>query len=407
MIASPVTLVEMALNFSVSTCFGLAGTEWGKARHGNLMGASIGLSLLELFTQIFLGGAEAPQPAMVGVTSHELKRDLDGQIARLEKDFFQDKQIDRLAQVQTLESYFKAAWDNSCDQLQSATGNPAIDDALNKDWSAYYATFEQEYLKPTLVETCNWVSDHEEAKYKTLDFYALTAGLFLNICQLCLLIEYNNMQDSLGTSTDTFHTALLHWKKVEYPAWQAAHAHWESKSAFRAQQALNQRFGPGRGAPGFVDDDFDQDEPVCSPRPIQVVSFDQLISSPAADAIRRNVATFVAYLDPLVSELEQALVAQRQRLSLRTSQFTVENAAPNAYLLRDRFTGITGASTHQDLAEDQKLLEIGIVRAGLLADADPKLAFVTDDSVKMLRQTVDNWKASKKNYDKPPAQGGG
>ena len=51
---------------------------------------------------------------------------------------------------------------------------------------------------------------------------------------------------------------------------------------------LGQRFGPGQGAPGFVDDDFDVDEPVCPPRPVELVSFDQLVTSPAADAIRRS-----------------------------------------------------------------------------------------------------------------------
>jgi hypothetical protein len=401
-----VSIISMALNLAVNCCFGLSSVPGLQRQQGKFMAATVVFSLVDFFVEVFLGGQGVAQPDMVGVTSNELKGDLDLLRAQIASDLFEELKTDKLAKMQTIEGNWQEAWGAACQAQASGTGDPIVDARLDRDWKSYYTSFKTECDNPSTVELCNWLALHDAYKFETLALYTMAAGLYLNICQLCLLIEFNDIMNDASLTGNAYQTARDHWLKVDLPAWKADHAAWEAEQAAalaNAFQIANPGFGRGHWT-GIVSNDPGnitiRPEPVRpSPPYVPPTCFDQLITSPYANHIRAKVKLFIAYADPVVTAFETKAAKRAADLLARTSGFAVvPGASANRYKVTDSFSGFASPETGQQEADLWKQIEIGIVLAGLRASGDPALAYASDDDVKKYRSVIDNWRECEKNY---------
>jgi hypothetical protein len=393
----PASIASMAFNLAINVCFGLASVPKLHMHQGKFMAANIAFSLADFFVQLFLGGKGTAEPQMVGVTSDELKGDLDILRSQIAHDLFDELKTDKLASMQTLEQNWKEAWDAACVAQQSGTGDPIVDAQLNRDWNSYYDSFKAECNKPTTVEVCNWLALNDKYKFETIGLYTLAAGLYLNMCQLCLLIEFSDILSDASVTGNAYQVAYDHWATVDMPSWRSAYAAWELQQQHRFQIA-NPGFGNRGNAIGFVANDPppSPEPPRPSPPFVPPTCFDELVTSPFANHIRSKVKLFIAYADPIVTALEAKVAKRAKDLADRIAGITVAKAPSGhgAYVL----DSITGFKSEVGPADEWKVLEVGIARAGLRAAGDPALAYVTDDDVKNFRGVIDKWRECENNY---------
>lgn len=422
----PMTILEMALNLATNSCFGLAGTKWGEQRSGKLMGASVVLSVAEFCLQLFMGGNAKPQAQSVGVSSQELKSDLDHLRNQLDDDLFNTFEIDKLAKMQVHEEAYKHCWDAICKSLHSATDDAIVDDELNKDWAAYANKFKQEVVGPGDSETLlvvQWLADYPKRKYDTLSLYMLAAGLYINICQMNLLIEFSHIQSGLENDTSPtgpnaeYRKNLIHWKRVEIPAYRKAMAEYEEELKERQANYESQFItygGPNSTVTGFnpqtqsggpiVSPPPPPKKPEKPPRPAAPPhAFDELVTSPFAQAIRDKVSDFIGYADPLVTEIE-AKIKERDQLnkqvlsSITITKGTTPEGDPNGGAITNSLTGDKGRIVPLAAAQNQAVIEKGILAAGLTKTGASELKHVTDDQVTTYRKIVTFWQDCEKNY---------
>jgi hypothetical protein len=422
---NPLSILDLALSFSANTCFGLMASKWGEKRSGKLGVGSIVLGMAQLVLSIVLGATSGAQAGPPPLTKADLDQAMDKLRAELEDDLFTTDMNNHLAEMQALTVSYVTAYHGAIQDLKSRdTNDPVVDDILNRDWRAYYDSFKSEVTGDShCVAVTFWAKNQPNRKYQTLDLYFMAAGLYMNLCQLCLIVEWNDIQAD-PKYEEQYGEQLKQFRK-DYKQWQKDHAVWEAREKALARAAFaaaNPGFGPTHAVgiiandPGPIDAGPEPKRPERPKAPPEM--FDQLYTSPFANLIRSNAEGFIDYAEAIVAGLERD-IPRRDALAKKTGDVHVRSGAGpykptdlDAYDGRpprdmsgsqvvDESTGEAFARQAPAVAAVQAEVLKGIEKAGMSVKGFASLKYVTDDKVKKFRETVENWKKTKMAYAIP------
>ena len=248
---SAFSIAEMALSFSTNTCFGLMSSKWGNQNAGKLGAGTVTFGIASLVLGI-IGQAQKQQPPPQ-LTKPDLKAANDALRAQIADDRFQDEVIDKLAPLQVLAIEVDTALTRAMGAVKSDNRfDPELDDQLNKDWADYYAAFKKVdgYQQDCLI-TAQWVEDNENRKFDTMDLYQLASSLYLNINQICLMVEWNAILND-PKQGQTWRKAYVKYRH-DYKAYKKDHEKWLKEQ----QEVIGENWdkyspgGPDSGNPGF------------------------------------------------------------------------------------------------------------------------------------------------------------
>lgn len=401
MISNPLSIAEMALNLGVNLCFGLHDPRKAGFRANSLKWASA-LSLIAFFVSLF-GSGGAPQANTCGVTSDELKDDLDRLRANLDHDFFVEKQTDYLSEMQDKEATYKHVWNALCSHVAQDQGDPDSDHAIEATWAKYADPLDNEVrIEHRTLVLCNWIANHPGQKFQTLSLYLLAGGLYLNMCQLLITKTLNEIQTGAIRPGSSYSKAYAQWRDVDHPAWKASHDQWRSDARAAANAPPPGFRGlPGRGHVGIFssNDPPPYPEPVPPQRPpMPPESLSDLAGTEYGQFIRDNVDKLIAYADPIVTLLEAADAQQTSTESALKAAVTV--AATSDGLAQVNYTalGILGHKVPQGLADAQRTYALGVIDAGIAANPPEALAFGDTAAIAQARATIDGWKTCRDNF---------
>ncbi len=439
---NPLSIAELALGFSANTCFGLMSSKWGAQKAGRLGAGSIAFGLAALAISIFTQASKKQPPPPL--SQADLKAATDNLRVQIAEDAFSEEVIDKLAPLQTLAKEVDAAIKRAlADAKSNNRFDPELDDILNKDWASYYAAFKKTdgYQKQCL-DTTQWVADHDHRKFDTMDLYQLAASLYLNICQICLMVEWNEVLND-PEAESTWRTAFIKYRK-DVKAYQADHKAWVTErdklaDAQRYAQWPKDQFGAPNSNPGFYWDSpggnnsllggssgtnylakLRAEPKMPTPPPTPPRAYTQLKTSIFATAIKDNVADFIAYAEPIVSLMESLLI-QHEKISNFVDNVQIEQPPKYTsyieYFMKTRYsvgsyffpddasgqvintaTGEVWTRAWRPLASRQAEILRGIERSGLLDDPLIATNHLNKDQVANFRKTLDNWKETQKAY---------
>jgi hypothetical protein len=417
MTLTPMSVASMALQFATMVCFGIHKEpmpgEKGNIFRANAIQATAFLGLASFVLDLIMGasGGNRSRP-MVGVTEGELRADLENLRQELDHDFFELFVNDKLSTIHPMEKAYRSMWDDLEKDVKSRTGDPIVDDELNKGWADYYGQFDGEiHQQSKCLSVLDFLSSYDEYKLETLSVYMLTAGLFLNICQMLLLKEFIDIQNDAMRAGD--HYADLHhkWKKVDMPAYKAELAKWQAgKDAHdaAARGVGETMFDPPSlsrsGGHSFYwgpvpGKSYSVPEPKQpTPPPLPPQFYTQLQTSVAAKAIRDNIGDFIDYAEPILNDHVATNAAYKAALKDATSQID-ETVFSDSIRWKDGYIPTQEpVEANPALAKDQITLQIGMAKAGLLPIKPAKLAVLDDDTVADLQKTIVEWKRIKDQY---------
>lgn len=406
---SIIGITEMALNLAINTCFGLSGSKWAegnKPRQSNLMSSVIVFGVINFFIELFGGGTQ-PAAQHMGISQSDLDKSLNDLFQKIDDDLFNQFQISQMAPVMTMLDQFKLAFAEAQAAAKSYTGMPEEDAVLNKSWSAYYSSFQTEVTStvPVTLEACKWVAlecdptdgSHVDRRFETLSLYMMAAGLYLNVCQFCLIIEWQEILDAASKPGSAYAVASNKYNTVDLPHWQIAHKKWQQQTSNQKKlQALNPHTTYA----------LPKEPPMPMPPMPPPQCFDQLTKSVNVKAIIDHTQGFIAYADPIVKEMELALAKRNQLRSnllgkVVNQPLTVPGFSfplPGYSSFINNATGFIGTIKPDKMIDDQIIMEEGFMRAGLTQVEDARLQYVDADQVKANRDTLDGWSETLANY---------
>ena len=364
---NPVSLIDSALNAAEMGAF--CYPEGGPV-------IAAGLAGIQAVVDTLFGGEDQKAVGDRFVTKSDLNDAIDDvrkaiSDTRLKKDL-----DDNTTNICTLQGSFDVTMQAVLAGKGFASGTRWVDIANDAAWQAYYAEQRKPIYEPDsalkkIITGLTRTTD-KKTQYQTAILFSSAVGMLMNYCQLLMLIEYSKEQNLYQDALDAYDTA---------------------KAAYDA--AVKKGKHHGKGLPSA---------PV--PPPDLPDSYLQLVSLPSSDTLDAELKTAIAYLEPLVVNLEAMYAALASEPQARMDQVTVQQVQ-GGYAYVDSATGtrsiLYGSQMQADMAlqiyQDQLLGQAEqAVRDRYPEMWDGDDAMVAEDDTKKLRQVVDDWKACRTGY---------
>ena len=372
---NPVSLIDSALNAAEmgAFCYPAGGPV-----------IAAGLTGIQAVVDILFGGEDQKAAGDRFVTQSDLNDAVDAVRKAISDKQLQKDLDDNTNDICTLQGSFDTTMKAVLAGKGFAVSTRWVDIANDASWQAYYAAQQKPIIDPdsALKKIISGLirKTDKKTQYQTAILFSSAVGMFMNYCQLLMLIEYSKDQNLYQDAMDAYDTA---------------------KAAYDA--AVKKGKHHGKGLP-----------PAPVPPPDLPDSYLQLVSLPSSDTLDDKLKEAIAYLEPLVVNLEAMYAALGSEPQARMDQVAVQQV-PGGYAYVDAATGarsiLYGSQVQADMAlqiyQDQLLGQAEqAVRDRYPEMWDGDDAMVAEDDTKKLRQIVDDWKNCRNGYAKLLAQAG-
>lgn len=370
---NPVDFIDAALNSAEMGAF--CYPEGGPV-------IAAGLSGIQGVIDLLFGGKSQKAAGDSFVTQN----DLDNAITEVKQaigDALLKKDLDdNTTEICTLQGSFNTTMKAVLAGKGFASGTRYTDIENNTAWQGYYDAQKKPIYDPSsaLKKVITGLTRKTDTttQYQTAIMFTSAVGMFMNYCQLLMLIEYCKDQNNYQDACDAYDQA----KKVHDAA--------VAKGKHHGQQL------PPAPVP-----------PVAPPD-----AYQQLVNLPSSDSLDDELAAAITYLEPLVTTLESLYAALASEPAARMAKVDVQPSG-GGYVYVDHATGYTsfvyGSQAQADMALQiyQDTLLGTVEQAvrdrypGLSVGTDP---IVAQDDAASLRQILDDWKTCRANYATLQAQ---
>ena len=366
---NPVSLIDSALNAAEMGAF--CYPEGGPV-------IAAGLTGIQAVVDILFGGEDQKAAGDRFVTKSDLNDAIDDVRKAISDTQLKKDLDDNTTDICTLQGSFDTTMQAVLAGKGFASGTRWVDIANDASWQTYYAAqqkpiYDSDSSLKKIITGLTRKTD-KKTQYQTAILFSSAVGMFMNYCQLLMLIEYSKDQNIYQDALDAYDTA---------------------KAAYDA--AVKKGKHHGKGLP-----------PAPVPPPDLPDSYLQLVSLPSSDTLDDKLKEAIAYLEPLVVDLEAMYAALDSEPQARMDQVAVQ-PVQGGYAYIDAATGFQsftyGSQMQADMAlqiyQDQLLGQAEqAVRARYPEMWDGDDAMVAEDDTKKLRQIVDDWKACRAGYAK-------
>lgn len=370
---NPVAIIDAALNAAEMGAF--CFPEGGPA-------IAAGLSGVQGVIDLLFGGQSQKAAGDSFVTAHDLGNAIDAVKQAIADNRLKAELDANTTEICTLQDSFNTTMKAVLAGKGFASGTRYTDLAQDQDWQDFYAAQRAPIYAPSsalkrIITSLSRKTD-VTTQYQTAVMYGSAVGMFMNYCQLLMLIEYCKQQNEYQDAYD---------------------AYTKAKAAHDAAAGHGKHHGQPQGA-----------APV--PPPDLPDTYQQLVDLPSSDSLDDKLAEAITYLAPLVTTLEAMHAALVSEPATRMAQVSVRPVG-GGYAYVDSVTGYTsvvyGSSAQADMAlqiyQDTLLGTVEqAVRdryTGLSIGTDP---IVSADDTISLRKILDDWQACRDGYRK--LQGG-
>ena len=364
MITNPKTLIDMGFNVATMTAF--AVPVGGPAIAAGLAG---GQMLFDIFFQI----PDRTDPGTIAPN----KTDLTNAINEL-KQFVNDSNFNTLlsqyqASIMTLNDQLDDVWSNvsTGDKIRDrARRGPmyqnAVASAQLDSWRTEIDGYKKAILgsDPDLLNVINWIEGDATHGHRMLGLYALTAGLWVNFCNLNIGFELILAMHDYAAAKDKYDNDLT--------AFNAAHNVWKLA-------------GKSSGQP----------EPRAPVAPISPVNDDDFLNgSVFADKGKKYVDRFIAHAEPLIKDLRSGFDTRMRDVKTRLDAIYLM-VGHNGNCYHDAVTGYTSTpQKYAQMADAQMQVYKGSVEAPMWDRLTTQYGlenFVGSD-IATLEATLAEWK---------------
>jgi hypothetical protein len=344
-----------------------------------------GLSGIQGVIDLLFGGKSQKASGDSFVTQN----DLDNAITEVKQaigDALLKKDLDdNTTEICTLQDSFNTTMSAVLAGKGFASGTRYSDIENNTAWQGYYDAQRKPIYDPSsaLKKVITGLTRKTDTttQYQTAIMFTSAVGMFMNYCQLLMLIEYCKEQNKYQDAYDVYAKA---------------------KAAYDAVAAKGKHHG--------------QQLPAAPVPPADLPdSYQQLVGLPSSDTLDGELKKAIAYLEPLVTTLEALYAELASEPAARMAKVDV-SASGGGWVYVDHATGYTsfvyGTRAQADMALQiyQDTLLGTVEQAvrdryqGMSIGTEP---IVSKDDAASLREILDGWEKCRADYAKLVAQAAG